>query len=117
MCIRDSPCTDFLPDEVARDGAGYVLTGRDVPMDTWRNGCPPAPLETTVAGVYAVGDIRSGSMKRVASASGEGAAAVPLVHEYIAAVSEGLISGDTSVDDTADTADTVGAVATVGTTA
>ena len=117
ILIGAHPCTDFLPDEVARDGAGYVLTGRDVPMDTWRNGCPPAPLETTVAGVYAVGDIRSGSMKRVASASGEGAAAVPLVHEYIAAVSEGLISGDTSVDDTADTADTVGAVATVGTTA
>ncbi len=88
LLIGAHPCTDFLPPQVERDGAGYVLTGRDVPMDTWRNGCPPAPLETTVAGVYAVGDIRSGSMKRVASASGEGAAAIPLVHEYLAALTD-----------------------------
>ena len=44
ILIGAHPCTDFLPDEVARDGAGYVLTGRDVPMDTWRNGCPPAGM-------------------------------------------------------------------------
>ncbi len=88
LLIGAHPCTEFLPAQVARDGAGYVLTGRDVPMDTWRDGCPPAALETTVPGVYAVGDIRSGSMKRVAAASGEGAAAVPLVHERLAALAD-----------------------------
>ncbi|GAB3585944.1 NAD(P)/FAD-dependent oxidoreductase [Calidifontibacter terrae] len=96
LLIGAHPCTEFLPAQVARDGAGYVVTGRDVPMDTWRAGCPPAALETTVAGVYAVGDIRAGSMKRVASASGEGAAAVPLVHEYLAAIADA--SADASVD-------------------
>lgn len=88
LLIGAHPCTEFLPQQVARDGAGYLLTGRDVPMDTWPEGRPPTALETTVPGVYAVGDIRSGSMKRVAAASGEGAAAVPLVHERLAALAD-----------------------------
>ena len=49
----------------------------------WRDGLPPENLETTVPGIFAVGDIRSGSMKRVASASGEGASVVPLVHAWL----------------------------------
>jgi thioredoxin reductase (NADPH) len=60
-----------------------VLTGRDVPAAAWRDGLPPDTLETTVPGVFAVGDIRAGSMKRVASASGEGASVIPLVHAWL----------------------------------
>jgi thioredoxin reductase (NADPH) len=60
-----------------------VLTGRDVPQRLWREGLPPESLETTVPGVFAAGDIRAGSMKRVAAASGEGASVVPLVHAWL----------------------------------
>ena len=60
-----------------------MLTGRDVPKDQWADGLPPENLATTVPGIFAVGDIRSGSMKRVAAASGEGASVVPLVHAYL----------------------------------
>ena len=74
---------DWLPPEVARDLHGFVLTGRDVPSSAWRDGLPPENLETTVPGIFAVGDIRAGSMKRVASASGEGASVVPLVHAWL----------------------------------
>ncbi len=54
--------------------------GATCPSEHWVDGCPPANLATTMPGVFAVGDIRAGSMKRVASASGEGASVVPLVH-------------------------------------
>jgi thioredoxin reductase (NADPH) len=74
---------DWVPHEVARDPNGFVLTGRDVPSTAWRDGLPPENLETTVPGIFAVGDIRAGSMKRVASASGEGASVVPLVHSWL----------------------------------
>jgi thioredoxin reductase (NADPH) len=74
---------DWLPQEVARDPNGFVLTGRDVPSTAWRDGLPPENLETTVPGIFAVGDIRAGSMKRVASASGEGASVVPLIHAWL----------------------------------
>jgi len=74
---------DWLPQEVARDPNGFVLTGRDVPSTAWRVGLPPENLETTVPGIFAVGDVRAGSMKRVASASGEGASVVPLVHTWL----------------------------------
>lgn len=57
---------------------------RDVPVDAWADGLPPANLATTLPGVFAVGDIRVGSMKRVAAASGEGASVVPLVHSWLA---------------------------------
>jgi len=74
---------DWLPPEVARDANGFVLTGRDVPAEAWREGLPPDNLATTAPGIFAVGDIRSGSMKRVAAASGEGASVVPLVHTWL----------------------------------
>ena len=70
----------LAPAEVSRDERGFVLTGRDVPRDRWVDGLPPANLATTVPGIFAAGDVRAGSMKRVASASGEGASVVPLVH-------------------------------------
>lgn len=63
-----------------------MLTGRDVPAETWVDGRPPSPLATTVPGIFAAGDIRAGSMKRVAAASGEGAAVIPAVHTYLGEV-------------------------------
>jgi thioredoxin reductase (NADPH) len=83
LLLGAQPHCDWLPPVVARDAAGYVLTGRDVPREAWSGDMPPANLETTVPGVFAVGDIRAGSMKRVASASGEGASVVPLVHAWL----------------------------------
>jgi thioredoxin reductase (NADPH) len=84
---------DWLPHEVARDPNGFVLTGRDVPASAWRDGLPPENLETTVPGIFAVGDIRSGSMKRVAAASGEGASVVPLVHAWLEPSPEPVSAG------------------------
>jgi len=84
LLLGAEPGCDWLPASIARDGKGFVLTGRDVPRDRWVDGLPPANLATTVPGIFAAGDVRSGSMKRVAAASGEGASAVPLVHAYLA---------------------------------
>jgi thioredoxin reductase (NADPH) len=83
LLLGADPGCGWLPDAVARDARGFVLTGRDIPQDRWRDGRPPAPLETTVPGIFAAGDVRSGSMKRVASASGEGAGAVSQVHAHL----------------------------------
>ena len=83
LLLGAQPHCDWLPDSVARDDDGYVLTGRDVPKGAWADGLPPHNLETTVPGIFAAGDVRSGSMKRVASASGEGASVVPLVHAWL----------------------------------
>ncbi|MFJ9315005.1 FAD-dependent oxidoreductase [Pimelobacter simplex] len=83
LLIGAAPHCDWLADAVLRDEHGFVLTGRDVPTECWIDGLPPANLATCVPGVFAAGDIRSGSMKRVASASGEGASAVSLVHGYL----------------------------------
>jgi thioredoxin reductase (NADPH) len=84
LLLGAEPHCDWLPADVARDERGFVLTGRDVPKDRWVDGLPPANLATTVPGVFAAGDVRSGSMKRVAAASGEGASVVPLVHAWLA---------------------------------
>jgi thioredoxin reductase (NADPH) len=84
LLLGADPGGQWLPDEVARDDRGFVLTGRDVPIERWSQGRPPAALETTVPGIFAAGDLRAGSMKRVAAASGEGAATVALVHAYLA---------------------------------
>ncbi len=86
LLLGADPCSEWLPVEVARDDKGFVVTGRDVPQEHWHDELPPAALETTLPGVFAVGDIRTDSMKRVAAASGEGAAAVPLVHAFLAEV-------------------------------
>jgi thioredoxin reductase (NADPH) len=84
LLLGADPCGDWLPEEVVRDERGFVYTGREVPMELWAKGRPPAALETTVPGIFAAGDLRAGSMKRVASASGEGAATVALVHAHLA---------------------------------
>ncbi len=86
LLLGAEPHCGWLPDEVVRDERGFVLTGRDVPASHWVDGLPPANLATTVPGIFAAGDVRAGSMKRVAAATGEGASAVPLVHEYLAPV-------------------------------
>lgn len=80
------PACHWLPETVARDQHGFILTGRDVPQDRWHGGLPPASLETTTPGIFAVGDVRAGSMKRVASAAGEGASVLPLVHAHLDAL-------------------------------
>ncbi|CAN5349908.1 FAD-dependent oxidoreductase [soil metagenome] len=85
LLLGAEPHVDWLPDQVDRDDRGFVLTGREVDQQHWVAGIPPANLATTLPGVFAVGDIRSGSMKRVASASGEGASVVPLVHTWLTA--------------------------------
>ena len=70
---RRRPCSEWLPDDVARDDKDFVLTGRDVPGASGTTSSARG-LATTMPGVFAVGDIRQASMKRVAAASGEGSA-------------------------------------------
>lgn len=84
LLIGADPACDWVPAAVTRDEKNYLQTGRDVPQDRWRDGRPPASLETAVPGVFVAGDIRSGSMKRVAAAAGEGATVVALVHDHLA---------------------------------
>jgi thioredoxin reductase (NADPH) len=85
VLIGAEPTTGWLPPSVARDRWGYVLTGADVnpPRDTpTLDGA--RPFETSFPGVFAVGDVRHGSIKRVASAVGEGSACIRVVHERLA---------------------------------
>jgi thioredoxin reductase (NADPH) len=78
------PRTEWLAGVVARDERGFVLSGADVPKQGWPLQREPHPLETSVPGVFVAGDVRSRSIKRVASAVGEGSMAVSLIHEYLA---------------------------------
>ena len=87
--IGTRPRSEWLPDEVLRDGKGFVLTGRDVMAAEgyariWKEQRDPLILETSVPGVFAAGDLRAGAMNRVASAVGEGSMVVRLAHEYLA---------------------------------
>lgn len=81
--IGAQPRTDWLAPLVPRDNHGFLLVGPDVPRERWRETRPPFSLETGLPGVFAAGDVRSGSVKRVASAVGDGALAVHLVHRYL----------------------------------
>ena len=83
LLLGAQPECSWLPPEVLRDDNGFVLTGREVPQELWNDGRPPADLATTTPGIFCAGDIRSGSMKRVASATGEGASVVSLVHAWL----------------------------------
>jgi thioredoxin reductase (NADPH) len=93
VMIGASPRTDWLPPAIARDERGYVLTGDDGPRverpDQFR-----LPFETTMPGVFAVGDVRSGSVKRIAAAVGEGSMAVQQVHRYLARVADAAAAED-----------------------
>jgi thioredoxin reductase (NADPH) len=86
--IGASPHTDWLGPDVTRDGKGFVVTGHDLlhpgNAGRWPLSRTPYALETSLPGVFAAGDVRLDSMKRVASAVGEGAMAVYLVHRYLA---------------------------------
>jgi len=81
--IGARPLTDWLDGVVARDERGFILAGLDV-KDGWPLQRDPFPLETSVPGVFVAGDVRARSIKRVASAVGEGSMAVSLVHQYLA---------------------------------
>jgi thioredoxin reductase (NADPH) len=87
--IGTRPRSEWLPPEVLRDSKGFVLTGRDLMAAeayprVWKEQREPLPLETSVPGVFAAGDVRAGAMNRVASAVGEGSMMVRLAHEYLA---------------------------------
>jgi thioredoxin reductase (NADPH) len=81
--IGASPRTDWLEGVVARDERGFILAGPDVRGDGWPLKRDPFLLETSVPGVFVAGDVRARSIKRVASAVGEGSMAVSLVHQYL----------------------------------
>src|SRR5215468_837695 len=101
---RSQPSTEWLGEDVARDRWGFILTGPDLatgadqstgvdgrtgggpftgPGKDWRAGRPPLVHETSLPGVFAAGDVRRGSVKRVASAVGDGAVTTPVVHRYL----------------------------------
>jgi thioredoxin reductase (NADPH) len=87
------PRTDWLPGTLARDDAGFLLTGPDLAPtgglpDDWTMARSPLPMETSVPGVFAAGDVRHGSTKRVAGAVGEGASAVQSAHRYLQLLAE-----------------------------
>ena len=77
--------TEWLPDALARDDRGFILTGRDIAPEGTLAGRDPYLLETSVPGIFAAGDVRHGSMKRVASAVGEGSMSIAFIHQYLAA--------------------------------
>jgi thioredoxin reductase (NADPH) len=87
--IGAAPVTAWLPQSLERDDKGFLLAGPDLRVDGkwpegWREAREPFLLESSVPGVFVAGDVRHGSVKRVASAVGEGSIAVQLVHQYLA---------------------------------
>jgi thioredoxin reductase (NADPH) len=74
--------TGWMPAALERDALGYLRTGRDV--EHWTQTRPPFPLETSVPGIFAAGDVRSESVKRVASSVGEGSMVIAFIHQYLA---------------------------------
>jgi thioredoxin reductase (NADPH) len=88
IMIGTAPQTDWLEGVVQRDPRGFILTGGDLKADSggavqWPLARPPYPFETSLPGVFAAGDVRHRSIKRVASAVGEGSVAVSSLHEYL----------------------------------
>jgi thioredoxin reductase (NADPH) len=85
------PRTDWLGDLVERDNRGFILTGPDLLWEgkgpkSWTLERDPFLLETNIPGLFAVGDVRHGSVKRVASGVGEGSVAVQFIHQYLSKV-------------------------------
>jgi len=88
VLIGAEPRTEWLPETIQRDRWGFVVTGTDLLQDGqppagWPLDRPPMPLETSLPGVFAAGDVRHGSIKQVAGAVGEGSVAIRLVHQYL----------------------------------
>jgi len=86
------PRTNWLGNSIQRDDRGFIISGPDLMKDgkypaCWTLDRPPGLLETSVPGIFVVGDVRHGSVKRVASGVGEGAVAVQFIHQYLAKVS------------------------------
>jgi thioredoxin reductase (NADPH) len=85
--------TDWLPPEIERDPRGYIITGPSVVQSRqWPIERDPYLLETSVPGIFAVGDVRAGSVKRVAAGVGEGSMAVAFVHQYLASLAQPVLS-------------------------
>jgi thioredoxin reductase (NADPH) len=87
--IGAAPNTDWLPDSIMRDANGFLLSGPDLKVDgklvkSWTQDREPYLLETSVPGIFVAGDVRHGSVKRVASAVGEGSISVQFIHQYLA---------------------------------
>jgi thioredoxin reductase (NADPH) len=87
--IGAAPTTGWLPEEIMRDPHGFVLSGPDLRVDgkmprTWKEDRDPYLLESSMPGIFVAGDVRHGSVKRVASAVGEGSIAVQFMHQYLA---------------------------------
>jgi len=89
--IGAKPCTEWLPPEIARDDRGFIKTGTAVANEpAWRaNKHQPTPMETSLPGIFAAGDVRSGSIKRCAAAVGEGGMAIAGVHLRLASSNNG----------------------------
>jgi thioredoxin reductase (NADPH) len=79
-----SPSTEWLRGCLSLDEKGFILTGRHLLSRDWPLARPPQMFETSVPGVFAVGDVRAGNIKRVASAVGEGAISIHMVHQILA---------------------------------
>lgn len=83
--IGQAPRTDWIADLVETDERGFILTGSDIDsLQGWTADRDPLPMETSVPGIFAAGDVRHGSTKRVATSTGEGATAVRFIHEHLA---------------------------------
>ena len=99
ILIGSEPRTEWLGDAVARDRWGFILTGSDLLDDPdsraahWTGERPPLLHETSLPGVFAAGDVRRGSVKRVASAVGDGATTIPLVHRYLESLAASTVQG------------------------
>jgi thioredoxin reductase (NADPH) len=89
LFIGAAPQTDWLPEGIMRDPNGFVLSGRDMRVEgqmpkSWKEDREPYLLETSMPGIFVAGDVRHGSVKRAASAVGEGSIAVQMMHQYLA---------------------------------
>jgi thioredoxin reductase (NADPH) len=82
VMIGADACTSWLPGDLERDPRGYICTGRD--LTTWTLDRQPFPLETSLPGVFAAGDVRHNSIKRVSSGVGEGSMAIAFIHQFLA---------------------------------
>ena len=85
VMIGAEPRTEWLDGAVERDAGGYILTGSDIDGDNWPLERAPMLLETSIPGVFAAGDVRHASIKRVTTAMGEGATVVQLIHQLLEA--------------------------------